>query len=161
MTATPRQHQATTRHHDLYRELVLAHASAPHNFGRCADPTHQADGINSLCGDKLTLFLDVGPDGVVERATFEGVGCAISLASASMLTDSIAGHTVDDARRLASQVVAALAGEGPADELADESLQALCGVRRYPSRIKCATLAWQTLNTATDPAAASRITSTE
>ncbi len=148
--AHTRSADATDRH-ALYRELVLEHARAPRNFGRLAEATHRAEGINPLCGDKLELALVVGPDGRIARAQFVGTGCAISLASASILTELVDGLSIAETEALIAAFEHALQcedGTGKAD-LA-EALHALSGVRRFPSRIKCATLAWHALSCALD-----------
>jgi nitrogen fixation NifU-like protein len=135
---------------DLYRELVLDHSRNPRHFGRLEDPTHTADGINPLCGDKLKLYLRVNAAGEIESSSFEGTGCAISLASASLLTDAVAGLPVEQARACSAEVMKRLVTGDQAIELAAklEKLRALDGVRHYPSRVKCATLAWHALHVA-------------
>jgi len=138
---------------DLYRELILDHAKSPRHFGRMPDATHSAEGINPLCGDKLSLYLSVGPDGRIDDATFEGSGCAISVASASLLTETVIGRTTTEALRYFSTLVARLTGAAAGqDRAADQfdlgKLAALEGVREYPSRVKCATLAWHALKSA-------------
>lgn len=137
----------TADRHALYRELVLEHARAPRNFGRLAEATHRAEGINPLCGDKLELALLIGPDGRIERAQFVGTGCAISLASASILTELVGGLSIAESEALIAAFNHALQCDDSAGQ-ADlaEALHALAGVRRFPSRIKCATLAWQALS---------------
>ena len=137
---------------DLYRELVLEHSRSPRHFGRLPDATHTADGINPLCGDKLKLYLRVNEAGEIESSSFEGTGCAISVASASLLTDSISGLPVAEAQACSSAVTHRLTTGDQATELAAnlEQLKALDGVRHYPSRVKCATLAWTALCSALD-----------
>lgn len=126
----------------LYKEAILDHYKRPRNRGRLEDPTHAQEGLNPSCGDELELFLEV-VDGVVRAARFEGAGCAISLASASMLTEQVTGRTVEEALRLAADFKAMVRGEPPADTLGE--LQALQGISRLPARVKCADLAWITL----------------
>ena len=135
---------------DLYRELILDHARSPRHFGQLNDATHTADGINPLCGDKLKIYLRVNDDGKVESATFEGSGCAISVASASLMTDAVTGLPVDEARACSSTVTERLTVGDQGAELSTrlEKLKALDGVRAYPSRVKCATLAWHALRSA-------------
>ena len=133
---------------DLYRELILDHARSPRHFGRLATATHSAEGINPLCGDKLTLYLDVGDDGVIRDASFEGSGCAISVASASLLADTVAGLSDAEAIDYFEAVTAHVTGSGPTGELDIGKLRALEGVRDFPSRVKCATLAWHALRSA-------------
>jgi nitrogen fixation NifU-like protein len=133
----------------LYRERVLEHSRAPHNFRRLEHPDRLATGHNALCGDKLTMYVRLAGDRVGEVA-FEATGCAISLASASLLTDIVPGRTVAEARAAVAGVMAALApgGNPPALPAGCEDMAALGGVRDYPSRVRCATLAWKTLDAA-------------
>jgi nitrogen fixation NifU-like protein len=134
---------------DLYRELILDHARNPRHFGKLDDATHFAEGINPLCGDKLKLFLRIDDD-TVQDATFEGTGCAISVASASLLTDIVTGVDVGTAEQFIDTVTTRLAGP-QGDAIADERLEklrALEGVREFPARVKCATLAWHALRSA-------------
>ncbi len=138
-------------HHALYRALVLEHARSPRNFGLLEHPSHRAEGINPLCGDKLELTLLVDDEGRIAKAAFEGTGCAISVASASILTEVIAGLSVAEAHALFATFQALLDDEPAAAEAGlVEPLLALAGVRQFPSRIKCATLAWQAMVSATD-----------
>ncbi len=135
---------------DLYRDLILDHARNPRHFGKLEHTTHSAQGINPLCGDKLTLYLDLDTDETIRDAAFEGSGCAISVASASLLADTVIGLSSNDAMAFFDAVTAQLAG----NDLRDGSrvdlgkLRALAGVRDYPSRVKCATLAWHALRSA-------------
>lgn len=135
---------------DLYRELILDHARSPRHFGRLEHATHQASGINPLCGDKLRLYLQVDAENRIENSSFEGSGCAISVASASLLADTIIGQPVDKAEAWFATVTRRLTEDEPAEfEDADlEKLKALDGVREFPSRVKCATLAWHALHSA-------------
>lgn len=132
---------------DLYRELVIDHSRNPRNFGRLEDATHSADGINPLCGDKLKLYLRVDDNGNIESSSFEGSGCAISIASASMMTDAVNGLATDAANDCSTTITERLTTAAPQGDLATHlaSLKALDGVRAYPSRVKCATLAWRAL----------------
>ncbi len=135
---------------DLYRELILDHARNPRHFRKLEDATHTAQGINPLCGDKLKLYLKVDDDTVVDAA-FEGSGCAISVASASLLTDLVRGLSIADALDCQAVVTARLTGndKAAAETSIDlDKLRALDGVREFPSRVKCATLAWHALNSA-------------
>ena len=129
----------------LYRSVILDHSRSPRHFGRISNPTHTAEGINPVCGDKLQLFLSVHAD-KIDDVSFEGSGCAISMASASMMTDRIIGLSVADAVSNADSVSASLCGES--SKALPETLEALKGVREYPSRVKCATLAWHALGAA-------------
>jgi nitrogen fixation protein NifU and related proteins len=142
---------------DLYRELILDHAKKPRHFGRLESATHTAEGINPLCGDKLRMYFMIDADNRISDARFEGSGCAISVASASLLTETVIG--LDTARaleffatmvdRLAGRAVTNGQNDTPAIDEADlGKLRALEGVKEYPSRVKCATLAWHALNSA-------------
>ena len=128
---------------ELYQEVILDHNKRPRNYGTLADANRVARGHNPLCGDKLHLFLEIGDDGIVRDASFEGSGCAISLASASLLTETIIGLDRGDALARRSAMTHALRGETCPDNLG--KLQALLGVREFPARVKCATLAWHAL----------------
>ena len=132
--------------HALYRELVLEHARAPRNFGLLPHATHRAEGINPLCGDKLELSLLIDADSRISQAGFIGTGCAISIASASILTELIAGLTIREACALFGdfQITLDCQDDNAMPAIA-EPLRALAGVRRFPSRIKCATLAWHAM----------------
>jgi len=130
---------------DLYRELILDHARAPRHFGSNDAAAYQADGINRLCGDKLRLYVQID-DGRIEDIQFDGTGCAISIASASLLTETLAGMRANEAIAFCGRLIGRLTQSGSGDENFDPGpLRALEGVREYPSRVKCATLAWQTL----------------
>ena len=133
---------------ELYRELILDHARSPRHFGSLDSITHSAEGINPLCGDKLKLYIDLDGDGSIRDIAFEGSGCAISVASASLLTDTVIGLSVDDAMRQFEAVTAHLAGNTDGKGVELGKLRALEGVRDYPSRVKCATLAWHALRSA-------------
>jgi nitrogen fixation NifU-like protein len=138
---------------DLYRELILDHAKSPRHFGKLEGATHSAEGINPLCGDKLKMYFSVDPEGQITDAKFEGSGCAISVASASLLTDTVIGLKTDAALDFFSALVSRLSGRS-ADGIESASivdlgkLVALEGVKEFPSRVKCATLAWHALNSA-------------
>lgn len=131
---------------DLYQEVILDHNRRPRNFGAIDAPSHHADGHNPLCGDKLSLSLTV-ENGIVTNAMFQGSGCAISKASASLMTDAIKGKPVADAESLFAafhKMVTTPMGEEP-DESAVGKLAVFSGVREFPARVKCASLAWHTL----------------
>ncbi|MDN0073463.1 SUF system NifU family Fe-S cluster assembly protein [Crenobacter sp. SG2303] len=133
---------------ELYQELIVDHYRHPHNFGPLDGANRHAEGVNPLCGDRLTLWLRV-VDGVIEDARFEGVGCAISTASASLMTDALKGKTEAQAEALFAGFRALVTG-GPdtAPAVALGKLEVLAGVREFPTRVKCATLAWHTLQAA-------------
>jgi nitrogen fixation NifU-like protein len=137
---------------DLYRQLVLDHAREPRNFGRIENATHTAEGINPLCGDKLRLYLSVDANDQITSVGFEGSGCAISVASASLLTEVVADLSVADADECFTAVTGRLTQQ-TTDISAPKNvdlakLKALDGVRQHPSRVKCATLAWHALHAA-------------
>ncbi len=136
---------------DLYRELILDHARSPRNFRRLENATHSAEGINPLCGDKLRLYLVVDANENVAEVGFEGSGCAISMASASLLTETVVEMSTTDADACFNTVTKRLTqpdddDTAPINDLA--KLRALDGVRDYPTRVKCATLAWHALHAA-------------
>lgn len=136
---------------DLYRELILDHARNPRHFHKIDDATHTAEGINPLCGDKLRLYAKVDGD-VITEASFEGSGCAISVASASLMTDLVTGLSVHRALDCFNEVTGRLTNPeqhvGHDIGINLDKIRALDGVREYPSRVKCATLAWHALNSA-------------
>jgi len=137
---------------DLYRELILDHARKPRNFKSLHNATHTAEGINPLCGDKLRLYLCVDSSDQITDVGFEGSGCAISMASASLLTETISQLSVEDADVCFDAVTGRLTRQS--NDIATPTsvdlskLKALDGVREHPSRVKCATLAWHALHAA-------------
>ena len=135
---------------DLYRELILDHARKPRHFGKLDSATHCAEGINPLCGDKLKLYLLLDDAGRIRDAKFEGSGCAISVASASLLTDCVIGLHENDALEKFEHVTNRLTGSaGDSSAKIDlGKLRALEGVREFPMRVKCATRARHALHTA-------------
>jgi nitrogen fixation NifU-like protein len=133
---------------DLYQEVILDHGKHPRNFRHPEDATAKARGNNPLCGDQLTVYLKLDADGCVEDAAFEGRGCAISMASASMMTEMVRGKSEAEARRLFESFHRMCTGDDPVSEDdadALDKLRVLSGVRDYPTRVKCATLPWHTL----------------
>jgi len=135
---------------DLYQEILLEHNSKPRNFRKMEWATQSADGFNPLCGDMITVFLDV-TDGVITDVSFQGTGCAISRASASMMTQSVKGKTTQEAGETFEAfrlMMTDLNAELDYDTLGD--LESLSGVIEFPTRIKCAVLAWHTLRAALD-----------
>ena len=132
---------------ELYREVILDHNRSPRNFGELADADRVIEGVNPLCGDKLTLYVKL-KDGTVTDIKFKGSGCAISVASSSLMTERVKGATVDATIQLFGTVHDMLTGAGqPLPESLDK-LAALGGVRDYPTRVKCASLAWHALRAA-------------
>ena len=133
---------------DLYQEILLEHNSKPRNFRKVEDASATAEGYNPLCGDQITLYLKVVDD-VVEDVAFQGVGCAISRASASMMTQSIKGKSLDEAHVIfdAFHNMITHPNEEPDFDILGD-LETLSGVNEYPTRIKCAVLAWHTMRSA-------------
>ncbi|EKD72954.1 MAG: hypothetical protein ACD_45C00502G0003 [uncultured bacterium] len=131
---------------ELYQDIIVDHGKSPRNSGVLSAATHQKVGHNPLCGDKLVLYLIVQDD-VIQDARFEGVGCAISVASASLMIETIKGKTTQAVATLFSQFHL-LVTEGKAPNQALGKLLAFSGVYHFPIRVKCATLAWHTLNVA-------------
>jgi nitrogen fixation protein NifU and related proteins len=129
----------------LYQEVIIDHGQQPRNFGPLPDANRSAEGFNPLCGDRLTLRLKVA-DGVILDARFEGAGCAISTASASLMTEALLGKTEAEAEVLFAGFHALVTGTEPTADVG--KLAVLAGVQAFPSRIKCATLAWHTLRAA-------------
>ena len=132
---------------DLYQEMILDHNKRPRNFHALERPSHTAEGYNPLCGDRLNLFVKVEGD-VITEVGFQGSGCAISKASASLMTDAIKGHTLAEARQLFDRFHRMVTT--PPDAAVEDmgKLSVLAGVRAFPVRVKCASLAWHTLKAA-------------
>jgi len=133
----------------LYQEVILDHNKRPRNFHKLESANHQADGYNPLCGDKVTVYLDVQGD-IVRDISFEGSGCAISKASASMMTEGLKGRTLAQVEELFQRFHDLVTGrpENPANPADLGKLVVFSGVREFPVRVKCATLAWHTLRAA-------------
>jgi nitrogen fixation NifU-like protein len=132
--------------HDLYQETILDHSKRPRNFHPMEDANREADGFNPLCGDKLKLFLRMEGD-IVKDASFVGAGCAISTSSASLMTESVKGKTKEEALKLLDKFHELLTTDVAVNKDLGK-LVVFCGVRDYPARVKCATLAWHTLKNA-------------
>ena len=132
---------------DLYRDVILDHNRQPRNFGRLPDATGSAEGHNPLCGDQLSLTVRLNGERI-EDIRFEGKGCAISTASASLMTEAVKGKDRAAARSLFDQVHALLTRPEGAPNASLGKLAALSGVREFPARVKCASLCWHTLNAA-------------
>jgi nitrogen fixation NifU-like protein len=139
---------------ELYQATILDHNKKPRNFRALEGAEHHADGHNPLCGDKLTVYVHLGEDGRVEEATFLGSGCAISTASASLMTDFVKGKTEEEVESAFESfhelVTSKIDVEVDTDDLG--KLAVFSGVREYPMRVKCATLSWHTLRAALDDA---------
>ncbi len=141
----------------LYQDIIIDHNKSPRNFREIPPPRHQADGYNPLCGDRLNVYLTLDGDRISD-VSFKGSGCAISVASASLMTEALKGRTVSEAEALFERMHALLTGqETGSQDIELGKLEALAGVRAYPSRVKCATLAWHTVQSALaeDPQAVS------
>lgn len=135
---------------DLYRDVIVDHNRSPRNFGVLAQADHKAEGFNPLCGDALTVYLELDDDRV-RQASFEGQGCAISVASASLMTEALQGRKVEECRDLFKSIHTMLTSEeGSGDVTHLGKLAALQGVRAFPSRVKCASLCWHTAMAALD-----------
>ena len=137
---------------ELYQTVILDHNKSPRNFGVLEDANRQADGFNPICGDKLTVFLSLGDDNRIDDVSFEGRGCAISTASASLMTEFAKGKTVDEVEEAFNRFRELCTGNSSETVSAPElgKLAVFSGVREYPMRVKCATLAWHTLRAAID-----------
>jgi nitrogen fixation NifU-like protein len=135
---------------DLYQEVILDHSRHPRHFGVLAGATHSGEGLNPLCGDRVKVYLNVNGMGRVEDISFEGRGCAISQASASLMTDMVKGRNLDDAQRLMGGFLHLVKGEDAGALSAEdrERLDVMAGVSEFPMRVKCATLAWHTMKSA-------------
>ncbi|MBL6929313.1 MAG: SUF system NifU family Fe-S cluster assembly protein [Rhodospirillales bacterium] len=137
---------------ELYQEVILDHGREPRNFGKPEAANHHAHGHNPLCGDKVTIYLEVEND-QVKDVGFEGSGCAISMASTSLMTETLKGRSIEEAhtffRRFHDLMTGSEDGAGEeVDEEAFERLEVLSGVREFPMRVKCATLCWHTMEAA-------------
>ena len=132
---------------DLYQQVILDHCKKPRNFHELTGATSSAQGHNPLCGDQLTIYLKID-DSVIRDAGFEGAGCAISTAAASLMTDALKGKTVPEAEAMFAGFHALVTGETTSATAELGKLKVLGGVREFPARVKCATLAWHTLNAA-------------
>jgi len=141
---------------DLYQELIVDHSRRPRNYRRLENPTHQAEGFNPLCGDKVKVYVDL-ENNVVRDISFEGEGCAISKASASLMTETIKGKSKAEVEQLFSRFRDLATGTG--DGLGLGKLAVFSGLRGFPARVKCATLVWHTLHAALEQTA--NIVSTE
>ena len=133
--------------HELYQQVILEHNRKPQNFRKIENPTHSAEGYNPLCGDHLFIHLKVNKNGVIEDSAFEGSGCAISKASASMMTTTLKGKTVDEAQKLFEEFQGLVTGKlnPQKDKHILGKLSIFSGIWQYPSRIKCAILSWHTM----------------
>lgn len=132
---------------DLYQEVIIDHNRNPRNFAKLENSTHEAEGFNPLCGDKLKLYLIIH-DNIITKINFEGSGCAISTASASLMTEHLLGKTVEEAEKIFTLFHDFMITDISTVSAELGKLKVLAGVREYPARVKCATLAWHTLEAA-------------
>jgi nitrogen fixation NifU-like protein len=135
---------------ELYQEVILDHSRHPRHYGVLEGASHKAEGYNPLCGDRVTVYLKLGEDGRITDVSFQGKGCAISQASASMMTDLLKGRSRDDAQRLMEGFLHLVRGEDASALSQDdrETLDVMGGISEFPMRVKCATLAWHTYKNA-------------
>lgn len=135
---------------ELYQDVILDHSRHPRHYGVLDHASHKAEGYNPLCGDRVTVYLQLGADGRVADIKFEGKGCAISQASASMMTDMLKGRTQADAEKLMEGFLHLVKGEDAPGLSEDdrEILDVMSGISEFPMRVKCATLAWHTYKSA-------------
>jgi len=131
---------------DLYQETIIDHNKRPRNFQLLEDANRQAEGFNPLCGDKCKVFLKEN-NGVLDKVTFQGAGCAISTASASLMTETLKGKTIAEAEAMLAKFLDLLTTDQPLP-MDLGKLAVFSGVREFPARVKCATLAWHTLRAA-------------
>jgi len=137
----------------LYQDIILEHGKSPRNFGKCEKYTHEAKGHNPLCGDKVQVYLKMNNEKKVENLTFEGSGCAISMASTSIMTELVKGKSFETAKKIVMDFFNMIknAKEIKTENLNEDEktiIMSLSGVKQYPMRVKCATLAWHTLESA-------------
>jgi nitrogen fixation NifU-like protein len=134
---------------ELYQQVILDHNKKPRNFRRMEDATQHAEGFNPLCGDQLTVYLRM-ENGVVEEVSFEGSGCAISKAAASMMTQAVKGKTHDEVEKLFAEFHRMVTGKLEVETTPNDlgHLKIFAGVREFPARVKCASLPWHTLHAA-------------
>ena len=138
---------------ELYKDIILEHGKSPRNFGKCEKHTHEAKGHNPLCGDQVQIYLKLNNKKKVENLTFEGSGCAISIASTSIMTELVKGKSVEVAKKIILSFLDMIKNtseikSNDLDEDQKTKIMSLSGVKQYPMRVKCATLAWHTLTSA-------------
>ena len=133
---------------DLYQQVIMDHNKKPLNFRDMADANHLAHGNNQLCGDALVVYVKLNGD-VIEDVSFQGSGCAISVASASLMTEALKGKTIAEADAIYKQVNEQMTG-GEVDAATLGKLEVLGGVKEFPARVKCATLSWHTMHSAVE-----------
>ena len=138
---------------ELYKDIILEHGKSPRNFGKCEKYTHEAKGHNPLCGDQVHVYLKLNNKKNVENVTFEGAGCAISIASTSIMTELVKGKSIEVAKKIIMDFLNMIKNTSEIkskdlDEDQKTKIMSLSGVKQYPMRVKCATLAWHTLTSA-------------
>ena len=138
---------------ELYKDIILEHGKSPRNFGKCEKHTHEAKGYNPLCGDQVKIYLKLNNKKKVENLAFEGSGCAISIASTSIMTELVKEKSVEAAKRIVNDFLDMIKNtseikSNDLDEDQKTKIMSLSGVNQYPMRVKCATLAWHTLTSA-------------
>jgi len=138
---------------ELYQDIILEHGKSPRNFGKCDDFSHQAKGHNPLCGDQIQIYLKLNNEKKVENLTFEGSGCAISIASTSIMTELVKGKSRESTKNIINAFLNMIKNtskinSNDLDEDQKTKIMSLSGVKQYPMRVKCATLAWHTLTSA-------------
>ena len=139
----------------LYQDIILEHGKSPRNFGKCEKYTHQAKGHNPLCGDQVHVYLKLNNEKMVENLTFEGSGCAISIASTSIMTELVKGKSIETAKKIVTDFLNMIknTSEIKSNDLDEDqkiTIMSLSGVKQYPMRVKCATLAWHTFSSAVE-----------
>jgi len=137
----------------LYQDIILEHGKSPRNFGKCEKYTHEAKGHNPLCGDQVHVYLKLNNEKNVDNVTFEGTGCAISIASTSIMTELVKGKSLEVAKKIVLDFLNMIKNtqeikSNDLDEDQKIKIMSLSGVKQYPMRVKCATLAWHTLTSA-------------
>ena len=137
----------------LYQDIILEHGKSPRNLGKCEGYSHEAKGYNPLCGDKVHVYLKLDSGKKVQSLTFEGEGCAISLASASIMTELVKGKSFEEVKEIMDAFLNMIknTSEIQSNHLSEDEkikLMSLSGVKKFPMRVKCATLSWHTLNSA-------------
>lgn len=132
---------------ELYQQLIIDHGRSPRHFGCLENATHRKEGFNPLCGDKITVYFNVEDDRIVQ-ASFEGSGCAISMASASLMMETLIGKTLEQAQQIFDAFHALVTRGEQSSDLDMDKLIVLAGVNEFPARVKCATLAWQAFHAA-------------
>ena len=140
---------------ELYQDIILEHGKSPRNFGKCKKFTHQAQGHNPLCGDQIQIYLKLSKEKKIEDLTFEGSGCAISIASSSIMTELIKGKSINIGKKIVIEFLEMIKNTSDIksinlDENQKIKIMSLSGVKQYPMRVKCATLSWHTLTSALD-----------